>query len=84
MPDDIEAYLIKQIEKKSRLPDGCDHTVYDYIDAGHVDSVGIIKFVVDIETRFDIELDDADIESKAFRTLDGLKGIITRKLGERS
>jgi acyl carrier protein len=81
--DDIKAYLIKQIEKKSRLPADFDHTNYDYIDAGHVDSIGIIKFVVDIEAHFDIELNEGDIESAEFRTLDGLTGIIARKLDRR-
>jgi acyl carrier protein len=84
MRDEIKAYLIKQIEKKSRLPDGCEHAVYDYIDAGHVDSMGIIKFVVDIETHFNIELDDSDIESEAFRTLDGLTEIIAEKMGNQA
>ncbi len=84
MNEDIKAYLIKQIEKKSRLPSDCDYAAYDYIDAGHVDSMATVKFVVDIEAHFDIELDEADIESAAFRTLDGLTGIIAGKLDNRA
>lgn len=80
MTDSIRQFVIKSIEKKSKLPKDIDIDTFNYIDSGYVDSLGIIKFVVDIESAFDIEILDSDIESADFRTVGGLVSIITRKL----
>lgn len=80
MTDSIRQFVIKSIEKKSKLPKDIDIDTFNYIDSGYVDSLGIIKFVVDIESTYDIEILDSDIESADFRTVGGLISIITRKL----
>jgi acyl carrier protein len=80
MTDSIRQFVIKSIEKKSKLPKGVDINSFNYIDSGYVDSLGIIRFVVDIESSYDIEISDFDIESEEFRTVGGLTAIISRKL----
>jgi acyl carrier protein len=80
MTDSIRQFVIKSIEKKSKLPKGIDIDSFNYIDTGYVDSLGIIKFVADIESTYDIEILDSDIESSELRTIGGLISIIDRKL----
>jgi acyl carrier protein len=70
--------VLALLEKKSRLPKGFDDTS-DFIKTGIVDSVGIIKFILEIESRFDIEITEADIETDDFRTVRGLVALIERK-----
>ena len=80
MNEDIRQFIIKSIGKKAKLPKDIDIDSFNYIDTGYVDSLGIIKFVADIEAAYDIEILDSDIESPEFRTVGGLESIICRKL----
>ncbi|NTW99190.1 MAG: acyl carrier protein [Geobacteraceae bacterium] len=79
MTDSIRQFVVKSIQKKSKLPKGVDVDSFNYIDSGYVDSLGIIKFVAEIESTYDIEISDSEIESSEFRTVGGLVSIITRK-----
>lgn len=78
MQDSIRAFVLALLEKKSRLPKGFDDAS-DFIKAGIVDSVAIIKFILEIESGFDIEISESDIESDDFRTVRGLVAMIDRK-----
>jgi acyl carrier protein len=78
MQDSIRTFVLALLEKKSRLPKGFDDAS-DFIKTGIVDSVGIIKFILEIESRFDIEISEADIESDEFRTVRGLVAMIDLK-----
>lgn len=78
--DSIRQFIVRLIEKKAKLPPEIDVDSYNYIDTGYVDSLGIIKFVVDIESEFNIEISDVDIESSDFRTIGGLVSIVNRNI----
>lgn len=82
--DAIRAYLIGLIEAKGRLPAGIDVDGFNYIDSGHVDSIGIIKFVLGIESRYGIEIGEEDMMSTGFRTVGGLVAMIAGKLGQKA
>ncbi len=79
MQDTIRLFVLELLEKKSRLPNEFDDTS-DFIKAGIVDSIGIIKFILELESRFDIEITGTDIESDEFRSVQGLAGLISRKI----
>lgn len=79
MPDNIQEFILKQIEKKGKLPDNIDINTFNYIDSGYIDSMAIIKFAVELESKFDIEITDDDIISKDFKTVGGLVSLIKRK-----
>jgi acyl carrier protein len=77
--DDIRPFLLALLSAKAKLPENFDDAT-DFLDAGIVDSIGIIKFVLEIESRFAIEIRDVDIESREFRTVRGLLAMIGRKM----
>jgi len=52
---------------------------YRYLD-NHLDSFGIIQFIMAIEEEFNIKLNPEDTESEEFRTIKGLINIINKKL----
>ncbi|MES2025034.1 MAG: acyl carrier protein [Pseudomonadota bacterium] len=79
MQNDIRLYVLTLLQKKSRLPKDFDDT-NDFISAGIIDSIAIIKFILEIEEKFDIEITEADIESAGFRSVNGLVAIIGKKL----
>jgi D-alanine--poly(phosphoribitol) ligase subunit 2 len=78
MTQDIQAFIRKLLEKKAKLPQGFnEHT--DYIKSGVVDSMGIIKFMLEIEAQFDIEITEEDMETPSFRTLAGISQMVSEK-----
>ena len=77
---DIKEFIINYIEKKGKLPEGINLDEFNYIETGYVDSIGIMKFIVEIEKEFDIEISDDDMISPEFKTIGGLIGIIKGKV----
>lgn len=76
----IQEFVLQLIEKDFSLPEGIDIESFSYIDKGYVDSIGVIKFVLDIESRFEIEISESDLESTEFGTVGGIVSIINQKL----
>lgn len=78
----IKDFILKYISKKGKLPKDIDIDKFNYIDTGYVDSMGILKFVVELEQEFDIQISDDDIMLQEFKTIGGLVGIINKKAGK--
>jgi acyl carrier protein len=83
MNSEIEAFILTAIQKKSKLPANCDLARFDYLASGHVDSVAIIQFILDLEMKFDIDIREEDLESPEFRTVAGLARMIAEKCATR-
>lgn len=79
MSEEVKNFIIKYISKKGKLPQDVNLDEFNYIDTGYVDSMGILKFVVELEQEFDIEISDDDIMLPEFKTIGGLVKMIERK-----
>jgi len=79
MTDNVANKIIDLLERRGpvHLNEGQD---YQYMDAGHVDSVSVIQFILELEESFNITLDPQETGSKEFRSLKGLVGLIKTKL----
>ncbi len=82
MEDKVMAFLRRQLEKKAPLPPESALPEYRYLDRGHVDSLGLIKFIFEIEDEFQIQLSPEDTQSDEFRTVGGLAAMIRGKLSK--
>lgn len=79
MQDTVHSFILALLAKKSPLPaDFTDDS--DFLAAGIIDSMAIIKFILELEARFDIALSDEDIESDRFRSVRGLAALIGEKI----
>lgn len=78
----VDSFVMHLLERKGRLPVDFDDQS-DFIAAGIIDSIGIIKFVLEIEQKFDVEISDQDIASEHFRTIRGVSNLVQRKLQQR-
>jgi len=78
-PEEIKDFILKYISKKGKLPKDIDVDKFNYIDTGYIDSMGLIKFVVELERKFDVQITDDDIMLPEFRTIGGLVESIKRK-----
>jgi poly(ribitol-phosphate) beta-N-acetylglucosaminyltransferase len=79
MREYILKFVVAMIEKKGKLPKGADLEAFDYLEAGYIDSLGLTKFIVRIESEFGVEISDADIDSPRFRTIGGVVSLIEGK-----
>lgn len=77
--DAITAYILTLLAEKGKIPVS-DIGEYNYLESGHIDSLGLIKFLARIEERFGIEIGEDDLGDKRIRTVSGLAVLIRNKL----
>ncbi len=82
MSDPVASFIHKQLEKKAPLPPEDALPAYRYLDRGHVDSIGLIKFIFEIEDEFQIQFSPEETQSDEFRTIGGLITMINRKMSQ--
>ena len=80
MKDSISAFILQLLEKKSKLPPDIDPETFNYIDTGYIDSLELIKFISELEARFDIEITESDLASLDFKTVGGLASLVENKI----
>jgi len=66
MTDLVRAFVVRLVEEKARLPKGANVESFNYID-----TIGLVKFAVEMEPEFDVAISEADMESPEFRTVVG-------------
>ncbi len=87
MPSENKIYefLVNYLNDISPIPrqDKTGILQYRYLDVGHIDSFGIINFIIAIEDEFGSSLAAEDTESDEFRCIAGLIKIIANRLKKR-
>lgn len=81
---DVKKQLIEILESRNPIPDNYSKNAdsYRYLDAGHIDSLSIIDFILQLETTFNIDITPDDTQSDEFRYVKGLVRIIEKKKNE--
>jgi len=82
MINDICGAIIDLLEKRGPiiLESGLEKKDYCYIDAGHVDSISLIQFILEVEEIFGISFTSHDTNSVQFRNVLGLTQIVENKV----
>ncbi|MBL8645139.1 MAG: acyl carrier protein [Rhodospirillaceae bacterium] len=78
---DIQAKVLAFLESQNPVP-GADVTAKlacYYLDAGVIDSVGIVTMITEFEDQFGIRFENDDLQSDEFQTIGGLIAIIQRR-----
>mgnify|MGYP000618463551 CR=1 len=77
----IYEVIVSLLEKRGPLQSNSEQEIrnYRYLDAGHVDSLNIMQFILEIEESFDISLSAEDTQSDEFRTVGGVITLVERK-----
>ncbi|MDR1471928.1 MAG: acyl carrier protein [Synergistaceae bacterium] len=82
--DDIRDFIKGYIEKNGKLPQGVTLADdFDYSRTGAIDSVGMFKFIVTLERKYDVEIPDENITSPGFTTIGGLSAVIQNLIADR-
>lgn len=79
----IEGFLLELLEQKHVVPKDVDIDSFDYMKDGYVDSMSMIKFMVDIEDEFGITFEKDDIQNTDINILGQLINLIEKKIGEK-
>jgi acyl carrier protein len=80
MNDSIRKFILGLLLERGAVPDGIAIDNYRYLDNGHIDSIGFIKFIFRIEEQFGIQFSQADISGVDIRSVGGLVRLIASKL----
>lgn len=80
MVSTITSYITSLLEKKQEIPKGADINSFRFMESGHIDSLGVMKFILQLEDKFGIDIGDEDMLSESFRTVGGLSKLITEKM----
>lgn len=76
---DVIAFVVDFIRQNHPLADDGNLAELRYIEQGLVSSLGIMRLVFDLEERFGVRFDEAEITDCRFQTLGGLAALITAK-----
>ncbi len=69
----VEETVLAILKERGPLPStAVERANLDYIEAGLVDSLGLMNLVTELETALDIELEEEDFMQDKFRTIGGL------------
>lgn len=79
MKNEVKDFIIKLLEKKRPISKDIDIDSLEYFKTGHVDSLGLMKFILEIEEKFNIEISEEDMMDESFGTVDGVVDIVSRK-----
>ena len=77
-----EEFILRYIQKKYTIPEGTDVFSLNYIEQGYIDSLGLIKFIVDLEDEFNIEFTDDDLDSPSIKIIGELIKLVERKAAD--
>lgn len=76
--ESISDFVLKYLQKEYTFPDD-DVDAINYVKSGYVDSLAMIKFVVELEDKFSIEFSDDELSLPDFKIVGGLIKLIESK-----
>ena len=80
MKDEVKCFIIKLLEGKRPIAKDIDIDSLKYFKSGYVDSLGLMKFIFQIEEKFDVEISEEDMMDESFGTVGGVVDIVSKKL----
>ena len=82
--EDIVPRVIEILERHNSVP-GHDETEKQaclYLEAGVIDSFGLVTLINELESEFGIQLDMDDMLSKEFESVGGMINVVLRTLAD--
>ena len=81
-PEEIAGAVERFLRSAFRIADrnGSFHRDAHLFESGFVDSTGAVELIAFLESTFDVELREEDLFSNEFTTINGISGVIDRRL----
>ncbi len=75
----VREFVLDYLQKEYSFPEGADADSINYIENGYADSIGLLKFVVELEEEFGIEFTDEELSSPGFKVTGELIKLVEKK-----
>jgi acyl carrier protein len=75
----VREYILEALQREYGFKNGVDVDNINYIEEGYMDSLGMIRFITELEDTFQIEFSEDEMESASFQFVGGLIGLVEKK-----
>jgi len=76
----VEEFILKYIQKNYTFREDSDIYTLNYIEQGYIDSLGLIKFIVELEDEYGFEFNDDELNSPSIKIVGELIKLVERKI----
>lgn len=76
----IRNFILNYLQKEYTFPND-DIDKINYMESGYIDSLAVIKFVIELEDTFGIEFSDDELSLSDFQLVGGLIKLVESKAG---
>ena len=78
----VREYVLDALQREYSFKDGVDIDKINYVEEGYMDSLGLLRFIGELEDEFSIEFTDDELFSSSFRVVGELITMIEEKVGK--
>jgi acyl carrier protein len=80
---DVQSWLKDWFRKRGKVNGHGDPRVdIDYFEGGWLTSMEVVEFVTEIESQFDVQFSDQDMQDSRFVTIAGLSELIEQRAAQ--
>lgn len=79
---DIKEFVTEYIQREYTVAEDVDIMTLNYIEAGYIDSMGLLQFIATIEDEFNISFTDEEMSSPDIKVVGSLITMIEKKVEE--
>ena len=79
--ESISNFILNYLQKEYTFQEEDIDTI-NYVESGYIDSLAVIKFVVELEDEFGIEFSDDELSLPDFKLVGGLIKLVESKVGQ--
>lgn len=77
----VREYVLDALQREYSFKEGVDIDKINYVEEGYMDSLGLLRFIGELEDEFSIEFTDEELFSSSFRIVGELITMIEDKVG---
>lgn len=77
---DIKEFVTEYIQREYTVAEDVDIMSLNYIEAGYIDSMGLLQFIATLEDEFNISFSDEDMSSPDIKVVGTLIAMIEKKV----
>ena len=77
---DIKEFVTEYIQREYTVSADVDIMALNYIEAGYIDSMGLLQFIATLEDEFNISFTDEDMSSPDIKVVGTLIAMIEKKI----
>ena len=76
----IKKFVTDYIQREYTVADDVDIMTLNYIEAGYIDSMGLLQFIATLEDEFGITFSDEEMSSPDIKVVGSLVAMIEKKV----